>query len=85
MTMERQTTDPLSQHPISTPTALVAIVVRCQCDRCIRWPLSEAPSTSRRWLAFEVRRPIDVIADVPASWTECSDVGRDPRTGVDAA
>ena len=48
----------------------------CTCDRCWRqwgrpWPLSEVPPVNRRWGAFEVVRPLDVVlAHGPASFTE---------------
>jgi hypothetical protein len=46
-------------------------MTRCTCDRCVRWPDSEAHRTARRWLAFELVRPLDVVlAHGPCSATE---------------
>jgi hypothetical protein len=60
-----------------------ARVTTCTCDKCIRWPLSEVAPVARRWMAFELHRPYDVvIAHGPASWTETVDAHRDPRRGT---
>jgi hypothetical protein len=62
---------------------------RCECDRCFQprpWPLSEVPPVSRRWLAFEVLRPVDlVLGHGPASWSECVLDGVHPVTGEERA
>jgi hypothetical protein len=57
----------------------------CQCDRCVRWPLSEVEPTSREWLVFELRRPLDSVDGAPASWSETLDAGADPDTGEPVA
>lgn len=76
---------PPGEQPDGTPTSPTPIEdgaedtsgvsYRCGCDRCWSrwrpWPLSEVPSTSRTWGAFEPVRPLDVVdAHGPCSWTE---------------
>jgi hypothetical protein len=59
----------------------------CRCHRCVRtgWPDSEVEPTSRRWLAFELLREVDVVrAHGAASWTEAESIGLDPTGWVAA-